>query len=378
MSTYTLTQIEAGEGGGGVHRTSIEWCDYALGGLVRARDPETGKVLNMCVPVSEGCRHCYASTSTGRFHRRTYSAQNAKALEWFWDEDAARSVMNFRPRGPFKGGRSRPTLFLGDMTDPFGAWVTDEWLDRMFALCALRPDVDFQILTKRPERMAEYLHRITPPKWLLDYPRGHEQEGKAFLPHPWPLPNVWLGTSVERQQEADARIPHLLRCPAAVRFLSCEPLLGPVDLTEITDGPDGGSGWTYRHWNALTNENWCDCQDVISPADTNAVNWVIVGGESGPGACRCDVAWIRGIVNQCKDAGVPRFVKQVGSRPMVGDLHDGIGWTEVGARVDYEHETGRIALRDRKGGDPAEWPEDLRVRQWPEVSGVFNTQEAKA
>jgi len=162
----------------------------------------------------------------------------------------------------------------------------------------------------------------------------------------WPLPNVWLGASAEDQDRLDERVPHLLKCPAAVRFLSLEPLLGPMDLRKWFEWGGSGPPW------------------IMSPSSHpedagphNAGAWVIVGGESGHGARPCDVGWIKGVVRQCAEAGVPCFVKQLGasvSGQIVHPDNEGYG-------------VNRVRLIDRKGGDPAEWPEDLRVRQFPEV-----------
>jgi protein gp37 len=208
----------------------------------------------------------------------------------------------------------------------------------------------FQMLTKRADRMRAFVTRWT----------------GATLP----LPNVWLGVSVEDQRAADERIPELLATPAAVRFLSCEPLLGPVDLTPYffklaTSGP----GWKLTSGLALEIAN-------------RVPDRVIVGGESGPGARPCDVAWVRSLVEQCRAAQVPAFVKQLGAN--VEDRNDAgfmgedpTSWPihifEDDRTEEHPSDTGyqgapvRVHLRDRKGGDPAEWPEDLRVRQMPEV-----------
>jgi len=358
---YHLAQLPLpkGFGGAGVHRTDIEWCDYAVGGIVRAMHPETGKPLNMCVPVSEGCRNCYAAAITNRFHSLDYSAQNAKAVRWFLDEKALRHALKFKAKGPFKRGRERPAIFFGDMTDPFGEWVTDEWLDRQFAVMALRPDVDFLLLTKRPERMAEYLNAgsLKVAQWADAAPRDKQHEARSK----WrvPLPNVWLGTSVERQKEADERIPHLLKCPASVRFLSCEPLMGAVDLTRVNFGVPG-----------IQNVLDCRVSEIAKRAGIdklNGIDWVIVGGESGPGARPCDVAWIRSIVSQCRAADTACFVKQLGARPVVrhcGDCDPCIH----GQPCPYGGPEQRVILDDTKGGTMEEWPEDLRVREFPEVA----------
>lgn len=156
---------------------------------------------------------------------------------------------------------------------------------------------------------------------------------------PWPLPGVWVGTSVENQA-AEERIPHLLRCPAAIRFLSCEPLLGPLDLFD----------WLEDH--DFDPDDPLDYEEREALGDPPTIDWVICGGESGPRARPCDPAWIRSIVGQCTASDTACFVKQLGSYLFSG-------WHGDPARPT------RIKLRDPKGGDPSEWPEDLRVRQWP-------------
>jgi len=166
------------------------------------------------------------------------------------------------------------------------------------------------------------------------------------------LPNVWAGTSIENQHFADERIPLLLQTPAAVRFISAEPLLGPVDLT---GDPDPCRTWLRSGLSAV--------RGVVTDKWLPPLDQVIVGGESGPGARPCDLAWTRSIVAQCKAAGVACFVKQLGTRPVMQPAEVrrlGFG----GLRIDDE---GQVHLRDRKGCDMAEWSEDLRVREFPEV-----------
>lgn len=179
--------------------------------------------------------------------------------------------------------------FVNSMSDLFHKDVPFEFIDRVFAVMALTPHITYQVLTKRPERMAEYLNEndgLSTPLRIehqLHLLRG-KPPGECWCVDGsrYPLPNVWLGTSVENQRAADLRIPHLLKCPAAVRFLSCEPLIGDVELTGRTLG---GDRLPY-------------------------INWVIVGGESGPNRRVMDLVWLMSIVDQCKVAGVPVFVKQ--------------------------------------------------------------------
>jgi protein gp37 len=196
----------------------------------------------------------------------------------------------------------RARVFCGSMMDIFEA-RTDllEPRQRVWNTVYRTGWLDWLLLTKRPQNI---------PGMLPQLKYGPGWPPKAGWPH------VWLGTTVEDQKRADERIPALCAVPAAVRFLSCEPLLEPLDLS---------------HWLA-----------------TGGVHWVIVGGESAQGgrpARPFELGWCEEVVNQCRDAGVPCFVKQMGSRP----LTDGLG----------------LRLKDRHGGDEAEWPEWLRVRQLP-------------
>jgi protein gp37 len=165
---------------------------------------------------------------------------------------------------------------------------------------------------------------------------------------------VWLGVSCEDQRRADERIPLLLQTPAAVRFISAEPLLGPVDLTEILPHPKLKETHPYDphvRLNAFTG--------LFSGMDEYVfgrvgLDWVIAGGESGPGSRQCDIGWIRGLVEQCEAAGVACFVKQQGTNPIEEWVAN--GGCGYGRTID---------LKSAKGGDPAEWPADLRVREFP-------------
>jgi protein gp37 len=261
--------------------------------------------------------------------------------------------------------RKKPTTyFVNSMSDLFHESLSDEDIDRVFAVMALCPQHTFQVLTKRAARMLRWATSSAKDaiECTMQYRQFGAYAGPALIQYP--LPNVWLGISVEDQQRADERIPELLATPAAVRFLSVEPLLGPVDLTCVP-WPHG-----WRHPDEIS--------DGIDPLRFNRakLDWVIVGGESGPGARPCDIAWVRSIVEQCAAAAVPCFVKQLGARPHVR-LSEGDVWSAdviaewpVGALFHQKMpgtETHWAQLRDRKGGDMSEWPADLRVRQMPEV-----------
>jgi protein gp37 len=265
-------------------------------------------------------------------------------------------------------------VFVNSMSDLFHEGVPDAVLDRIFAVMALCPQHTFQVLTKRAERMSLWacgnaVERVQLALKALAYSGKLGERGKRGpLPQVpgWPLPNVWLGVSVEDQERADERIPHLLRVPAAVRFLSCEPLLEAVDLHAARYAhPDGSTIGAVTSWDG-------------------GVDWVIVGGESGPGARPFDLAWARSLVAQCKATRVACFVKQLGANPVTNYYgRDGgesaaqceertgaeitvAGWDERDGQPPL-HTVYQVPLRDPKGGDMAEWPEDLRVREMPAV-----------
>jgi protein gp37 len=221
--------------------------------------------------------------------------------------------------------RKKPeTYFVNSMSDLFHEAVPFGFVDRVFAVMALCPQHTFQVLTKRPDRMAEY---FSDPESIRDNwqdriaPAMNDLQGKLVglprPPFPWPLPNVWLGTSVENQKSL-YRVMELSKCPAVVHFWSVEPLL--EDLGNIRG---------YLEQN---------------------VEWVIVGGESGSKARPFNVAWARSIIKQCKDAGVACFVKQLGAKPIIAETAE---------------TTISVVMKDSHGGDMAEWSEDLRVREMP-------------
>lgn len=292
-----------------------------------------------CSAVSEGCRNCYAAAMTKRLasmEKRQYMDLINRAGHF----NGRIRLLDERLTEPLRWKKPR-RVFVNSMSDLFHERVPDEFIGKVYEVMSCCPRHTFQVLTKRPERMAAFHERYSAPGGPL-----------PVIPD-----NIWLGTSVENQEAADERIPHLLRCPVAVRFLSCEPLLGELNLT--------GDGTEY-----LPDE-YC------SPSDPPPrIDWVVVGGESGPGARDCCVDEIESIISQCRAAGVPCFVKQLGARPILGDLSHPHGWPTSHMPVNWE--TGRIQLRHPKGGDPAEWPEDLRVREYPKTNpaaSAGNTQE---
>jgi protein gp37 len=226
------------------------------------------------------------------------------------------------------------------MTDLFARFVPDAWLDRILAVIALQPAVTFQILTKRSARMRGYCARPHMGReiWALadtiatDERLGHGHASFAYLmagsdAAPWPLDNLWLGVSVEDQTRADGRIPDLLATPAAVRFVSAEPLLGAIDLNRdiggtLWIGGQRGCGGAHQHGGPMPHDHGPgtslvqgDPRQMHHHHDNRCkagLDWIIAGGESGREARPMHPAWARGLRDQCASAGVPFFFKQWG------------------------------------------------------------------
>lgn len=266
--------------------TGIEWTDATW-------NPVTG-----CEKVSPGCDHCYALTLAERFR-----GAPGHYFEHGFDVQLRPDKLDL----PLRWRRPR-RIFVNSMSDLFHKDIPDEYIARVFAVMAFAPQHTFQLLTKRHARMRSLLSSpgFEMLLWaaMVDLPAARAKPDVLcvdFEPVDWPLPNVWLGVSVENQQWADTRIPALLATPAAVRFISAEPLLGPVAF----------------------------------PAES--LDWVIVGGESGKGARPMHPGWARQIRYQCELVGTPFLFKQWGShdehgnpmskhkagRELDGRLHDG-------------------------------------------------------
>ena len=243
-----------------------------------------------CRMISPGCANCYAA----RLNRNTfyggnhlpYTGQPPKLL-------LRRDIIDGWQR------QTRPRKhFVASMTDVFGEWVEREWIFYFLDGMAAAPLQTFQVLTKRPAVAAREI-----AAWL-------DARGRFDLP-----PNIWIGTSVEDQTRAQERIFHLLQIRAAVRFLSCEPLLGPLNLVQGYRDPDPeDSGWK----NPLTGYGMCD--GMNEPTLGSRIDWVSCGGESGPGARPMHPAWARSLRDQCEAAGVAFFFKQWGDWKPADDI----------------------------------------------------------
>ena len=299
-------------------KSSIEWTDA------------TWNIITGCTLVDEGCRNCYAAHLIASWpaignhpSRKGLARKNAAGGAKFTGEVRFNEQWLDQPLRWKKPRR----IFVCAHGDLFHESVPDEWIDRVFAVMALAPQHTFQVLTKRPERAREYLTAFGQSGALDIFVRGGGRLLRAannatrnigrlsFDPvRKWPLPNVWLGTSASDQASADLRIPPLLDTPAAVRFLSAEPLLGPVDLT--LDGlaclpcPNAANGLNMDPTTGAYE--CCSRCDHTGIGDEWGLDWVIVGGESGPRARPMHPDWARSLRDQCVAAGVPFFFKQWG------------------------------------------------------------------
>jgi protein gp37 len=331
------------------NKTSIEWTDY------------NWNFLRGCSRVSEGCRNCYAEKIAARFSGegqpyyglaqiiRTsgvdvqdgrISTSHATHSRWTGEISFHEDIL----LQPLRWTKPRK-VFVNSMSDLFHEKVSDEMLDKAFAVMALTPQHTYQILTKRPERMMRYfggIHDVLLERWWDAAPlRSRLTDAFDELP----LPNVWLGVSVEDQKTFEERWPLLASVPAAVRWLSCEPLLGPIDFFYY--GGDWGDPISFSQLRGT---------DATDP-DIPGVDWIVVGGESGSDARPCQIEWLSEIVNQCYVADVPVFVKQLGARPR-----------QTGADSIY------YRIEDRKGGNIDEFPDGLKIREFPRADTLANAR----
>jgi protein gp37 len=333
------------------HNSNIEWCDHTF-------NPWIG-----CTKVSPGCAKCYAETlDRNRFSKTLGGASKAAPVphwgkgaprhrtsvaNWrqpiFWNTKEALDAMS-RTAGPYV----RPRVFCASLADWLDDEVPIEWLADLLALINATPNLDWLLLTKRPENFRRRLEQT------LDTP-ADETVSQSLLGWPgmvvawlglWGVKqetpdNVWIGTTVEDQQRADERIPVLLEIPAKVRFLSCEPLLEQIFIE-------------------------CYMRGILP---NGKVRWVICGGESGKDSRPFVVEWADDIRRQCETAGVPFFMKQMGENPITSNANV-LDWPEDTIfrddLLDPKWAAGAsVEFKDKKGGNLAEFPEELRIRQFP-------------
>lgn len=312
-----------------VAATSIEWADEVW-------NPTVG-----CSIISEGCRNCYAM----KFAHRGITPRHRGLTELGKHGPRWNGIVRFVPEvlaAPL-GWKKPRRVFVNSMSDLFHDGVSNEQIASVFGVMASCPQHHFLVLTKRPSRMVSWFAWPDCRRATLEYAAKcdvRHVDGSWANGGGWPLPNVWLGVSAENQATADERVPLLLETPAAIRWVSYEPALGPVDFHPGILG---------------------DVDHLAATFGNPLINWIVVGGESGAGARPFDIAWARSVVRQGADAGAPVFVKQLGARPEDSNPPPGYGRPLPGLRR-------LIPLTDRKGGDMAEWPVDLRVRQFPVAS----------
>lgn len=313
--------------------TSIEWTDRSW------------NAVRGCLRVSAGCGDstgggCYAERMAHRFSGPGLAYDGLTRMTAFgprWTGEA-----RFIPEKLSEplSWRKPQRVFVNSMSDLFHKDITNEQIAAIFGVMAAAPQHTFQVLTKRPERMLEWF------KWIATAARGRADGtciaaaeriiGRAISPSipGWPLRNVHLGISVEDQAAADKRIPLLLQVPAAVRWLSCEPLLGPLDLDPLICQHCGGREV------ALADDNTpccpeCDGSEMcvgmwLDPLN-DGIAWVVVGSEDGPKSRSMDEAWVRAIRDKCQERGVPFFYKQrlEGKKKVALPLLDGRSWAEL-------------------------------------------------
>lgn len=329
--------------------TTIQWCDFTFNGW------------EGCTKLSPGCTHCYAEARNHRFgadnwgkgkpRRRTSEANWKLPLKWnagvgckcgepglaLHDCEFGRYDINYRSK------IKRPRVFCASLADWLDDEVPIEWLADLLALIHATPNLDWLLLTKRPEN---FLRRMLAMRACRE---ASGNEAGCVFAMEWRggnrPQNVWIGVSVEDQQRADERIPALLKIPARVRFLSVEPMLEAIDL-DANRGSDNGRGLCWDWTGRPTHVPHCDYGALSKVAPNGpSIHWAIFGGESGGKDARpCNVEWIRDGVSQCRAAGVAPFCKQLGS-----------AWAR-------KHESS-----DKKGGQMSDWPTDLRIREFPNV-----------
>ena len=315
-------------------QTKISWCDST-------HNPWFG-----CDPVSEGCVNCYARRVWARLgvkpgeRKRASEATRKEPLKWnkrlmcncgtvqIDTEDSQTSECPV-----CESAYRKRRVFCGSLMDWLDPEVPMAWFTDLLETIVRTSNIDWLLLTKRPE-LYTFSMREARDYGLRECGNGSVNAFggalAAWLCQGNRQSNMWIGVTAENQEQWDNRVPTLLQIPAAKRFVSVEPMISEINM--------GLTGVCPELWNK-----------GYSPISEH-IDWVIFGGESGPNARPCNIQWIRDGVRQCKEAGVPAFVKQMGAKPFnqVGDSRFWQGYY------------------DKKGGEPAEWPEDLRVREFPE------------
>jgi protein gp37 len=287
-------------------KTGIAWCNHTFNAWIG------------CSKVSPGCKFCYAEEWDGRYHAGVH-----------WGDGAPRKLMADKYwREPLKWDREakvageRRRVFCSSLADVFDDQAPEGQRDRLWELIRQTPNLDWLLLTKRPENIKKFL----PADWAT--PGGES---------PWCYRNVWLGVTVEDQQRAKERIPILAQVDATVRFLSCEPLLEEVDLSSF-----------------LYEERTVSCDRYTEPLDI--IDWIIIGGESGSKSRLFNISWARKIIEDCRIGEAKVFMKQLG---------ENASDATVRPQGSFEFLPLKYLTMHRKGEEPNEWPADIRIREIP-------------
>ena len=342
--------------------TKIEWCDYTF-------NPWIG-----CTKVSPGCANCYAESQDkfrswtpegwgkGKPRKRTTKANWQGPRKWQKKILAAQLLQSEQSGFGSYSLLQKPRVFCASLADWLDAEVPVEWLVDLLSLIEDTQGLDWLLLTKRPENWELRMllaHRMADEKGLTWICQLLENWLHGDAPE-----NVWIGTSVEDQRRADERVPELIQIPAVVRFLSVEPMLGPVDLSSPRLATCGVQN------------------NFVSPGclSSGPLHWVICGGESGPGARPFALEWADDLRRQCESSGAAFFMKQIGARPYLENVNlwsDGYIAALEACRclVDPPAAVGGAASAgitpwDKKGGDVNQWPPKLRVRKFPNQEGL--------
>lgn len=309
-------------------KTTIEWTDA------------TWNPVRGCSVVSAGCKNCYAMKVAYRFSK---PGMPYEGLTYGPRWNGEIRIVHEALEEPLQWKRPR-RVFVNSMSDLFHEDIPFSFIHSVFGTMRQTPQHTYQILTKRPDRMRQFIAEYLRPRESLGWWNG-------FYKH------VWLGVSVEDQESADKRIPILLQTPSAVRFISAEPLLSNVSIIRYLYRDLAVTGDFRNHKGQRKIK-------FTHNGTLGALHWTIIGGESGPGARPCDLAWLRSIKYQCESAAVPVFVKQLGAQWYDRDARVGIRGSVA---VPLDRPWLWVTQRDRKGGDfdDSEFPADLRVREFP-------------
>lgn len=328
--------------------SKIQWTD------------DTFNIAWGCEKVSEACKFCYAESQANRWRKKD-------SLPMWGPGSERRPMSEAYWRQPISWNKAaeqanKPRLvFCSSMADVFEdhpQLVAPR--ARLFELIKRTRWLRWLLLTKRPENM---IRLARDAGWAGAWPRS-----------------VWAGTTVENQRRAEERIPELLKVPASVHFLSCEPMLGPLNLRDLPANVDPlpGKAGVTDYFCGLTGRTYDSQLDEFGEVEFPCIDWVICGGESGRQARAFDLSWARSLQAQCKAAGTPFFFKQLGAFPVGRAPEDGACWTcrNKGDSFEHDHSDCRLTFDGSHGGDLLQIPEDLRVREWPaKLAGADQVSE---